>query len=191
MTYYSKTWPAEVERREDAALGIARRVDPVPTRRRIQALIALGWSAKDIGLQLGITQQAMSKILHRSTWIYWTTEQRVRRVYKQLRDLEPEDSDIARRNRAKARREGWKKPDDWADIETGELAPRPDLIDRDRFDEVEVDYMLAGHWRHALSVREKAEVIRRWTGEGRSEAALCRLTGWREGRYSHYEPTNA
>lgn len=186
--WYSKTWAAELERREDAALGITRRVDPLPTQRRLQALIAVGWSAGDVAARLGITQQAMSKVLHRDTWIHRSTADRVARIYRELEGTQPPDTPWTRRNLARARREGWLPPSAYVDIDTGEIVQSS--IDRDRLSLEEVDYMLDGHWRHPLSLREKTEVLRRWMAAGRSEASLCRLTGWRAGRYLTYTPIN-
>lgn len=185
MSYYCKTWAYELERREDIELGIPRRVDPAPTQRRIQALVALGWSVTDIAARLGITQQAMSKVLRRDTWIQRATADRVARIYRELEGIEPGDTPWTRRNKARALRAGWPPPSGWLDIETGERATTG--IPRNRLEVEEVDYLLDGHWHHPLSVREKHEALIRWLRTGRSEAALCRLTGWRAGRYGIYD----
>jgi hypothetical protein len=57
-------------------------------------------------------------------------------------------------------------------------------VPRERFDEEIVeDFLQYGTWKRRTSRLEKIEIMRRWLADGRSEAELCRLTGWRAGRY--------
>lgn len=178
----------EYERLRDQAAGRPRHVPVEPTRRKVQALCALGWSATDVARALGITQQSMSKILNRPDRIRRSTAERVDRVYTAWEMRIPPETTWTKRNRTNALKRGWLPPLAWEDIEQGIVAetekprerPRPD-----RLDEEEVAAVLGGDWRRkGLSKAEKTEVVRRWLASGRSEASLCRLTGWRQGRYS-------
>lgn len=154
------------------------------SRRKVQALMAQGWSAKAVATRIGVTQQAISRIMARDT-IRVTTEARIDEAYLALEMRIPPDNEWTRRTKNAARKAGWLPPLAYEDIDAGVVAvvESPTSI-RDRFDLEEVDAFLQyGDWKRPLSKHEKAEVVRRWVLDGRSEAELCRLTGWRPGRY--------
>lgn len=178
----------EYQRLRDRERGIFRKVSVEPTRRKVQALCALGWSATDVAHTLGITQQSMSKILNRPDQIYRSTALRIDAVYTSWEMSIPPDTPWTRRNRTTALKKGWLPPLAWEDIEAGIIADQGvsrTRIPPDRLDLVEVDTFLQYRdWKRPLSQSEKIEVVRRWLADGRSEASLCRLTGWRQGRYS-------
>lgn len=177
----------EYERERDIAAGRPRQVSSAASVRKIDALRALGWSATDVADLLGISQAAISRITLRET-IRSSTAARIDAAYRRLEMKIPPDTPWTRRNKNAALARGCKPPLAWEDIDAGILAvteaPRG-RVPRDRFDEHEIDHMLQyGEWRHPLSPLEKTEVVRRWLADGRSERSLCKLTGWREGRYT-------
>lgn len=180
---------AKAREAKQRRLAVERgRVYQVPcdrSRRKVRALMALGWPASEIGRRIGVTQQAVSRILARDT-IRVTTEARIDEAYIDLEMAIPADTIYIRRTKNAARKAGWPPPLAWEDIDAGVLAETEAVaaVPHNRFDLDEVETFLQyGDWKRRLSRLEKIEVVRRWTREGRSEASLCRLTGWREGRY--------
>lgn len=161
------------------------------SRRKVQALAALGWPASAVAHHIGVTQQAMSRILARDT-IRSTTAERIDRAYALLEMRIPEDTMWSRRTKNAAQRAGWLPPLAWEDIDAGvlaDVAPAEGPRSYDRLDLEEVEYALQYHdFTRWLSPLEKTEIVRQWTATGRSERSLCALTGWRPGRYS---PTRA
>lgn len=97
-------------------------VDSTATRRRVQALGAVGWRAHDIGIRIGTTSRAVSLLLTRDR-VYLTTAERVAAVYDQLADHQGPSAVTARRAAAK----GWLQPLWWDD----------DTIDDPTFDPIE------------------------------------------------------
>lgn len=191
MTYPSKQNPKlyEYHRLREREAGNPRLVPVEPTRRKVQALAWLGWSLADMAKDFGTSQQALQKSL-RKDMIRRTTAAKVDGWYLDHEMTHAPDTPYSRRTRAAARRAGWLPPLAWEDIEAGVLADQVVEVKtapRDRFDLLEVDYVLQyADWAYAkarLSPLEKAEVVRLWLASGRSEAELCRLTGWKEGRY--------
>lgn len=180
------------QRRLLVARGHEFQVDCARSRRKVQALAAMGWSAKHVGALLGITQQAMSRILARDT-IRATTAERIDRAYDALEMKVPPDDEWTRRTKNRARKEGWQPPLAWDDIDAGILAgglSAESVYTHQRLDLDEVEYALQYHdFSRRLSPLEKAEIVRRWKRDGRSERSLCQLTGWREGRYRTTTPT--
>lgn len=156
-------------------------VDPTPTRRRIQALQAIGWRYVDIDQQLGrhptATGATWSHTIMRRKRIHISHAREMAAVYDALSmTLGPSD-----RTRRRALRSGWLPPLAWDDIddlnEQGSLGPtwKP----RSAVDEAVVDRILNGE-NVPSTKAEKCEVVRRWTGSLRELEAL---TGWRAERY--------
>lgn len=178
-------------RRIAVARGQVFQVPSDRARRKVQALACLGWSAKDVGRLMGITQQAISRILARDT-IRSSTMARIDAAYAELEMKIPADTEWTRRTKNAAAKAGAKPPLAWEDIDAGILAD--DLTDkaffRGRFDEGLVDYVMQYHdFSVRLTPAEKSEVVRRWTRSVGSERQLCQLTGWREARYRVPRPT--
>lgn len=176
-----------IRREQLAAEGHEFQVDGERTRRKVHALGAMGWTARDVAERMDppISQQAISKILMRPI-IRATTAERIDRVYEQLEMRIPEDTIYVRRRKSESAALGWLPPLAYDDIDAGIVADTelPAAYSRDRFDEFEIDHALQYHdFTRRLSPLEKAEIVRRWTRDGKSEASLCQLTGWREGRY--------
>jgi hypothetical protein len=98
-------------------------VDATGTRRRIQALLALGWTLTDLGRRLGVTNRAIG---HYSCGarreVLAGTARDVATLYDQL-SMQPGPSAITRR---RARQAGWHRPLCWDD----------DLIDDPTFQPV-------------------------------------------------------
>lgn len=87
-------------------------IDPTGTRRRIQALAAIGWRFSDIDAHLG-RKRSVYVILD-SKKVSPRTAQRVAAVYEQL-CMTPGPSRVAAK---RAQEKGWAPPLAWDDIDT-------------------------------------------------------------------------
>lgn len=172
------------------AAGIDLLVPAAPTHRKVQALCRLGWSSSDVAKRLGISQQAMARIMKRET-IRRATAEKIDAVYRSLEMKIPPETPWTIRNKKHAERMGWPPPLAWEDIEAGILATTelgPRRINN-RFDLNEIDHVWQSRdWTVPLSPLEKAEILRRWRTTGQSDNALERLTGWVVWRYSKRIP---
>lgn len=110
-------------------------IDRTGTRRRLQALVALGWPTTRLAEQLGISRANFAHLLqetkqHVRTWRANT----VRDLYSRLSmTLPPQETELDRRTveqaRSLARRRGWPPPLAWDDDELDD----PDVrVDRSR-----------------------------------------------------------
>ena len=115
------------------ALGITRSTPALGTQRRIRALMALGWTSRDIADHCGwATTQAVTELLKARRFVYATTADRIDTAYRDLcMTVGPSE-----KNRRDAARKGWAPPLAWDDIDTDEHpvvgryepSPRADLL---------------------------------------------------------------
>jgi hypothetical protein len=165
-----------------------RRLHPSPlvpavgTHRRIQALHRLGWSAAEISRRAGRSQFWAQQVLLQEK-VQQRTADTISRIYDAL-SMTWNTQAWAPRTAAEARSKGWPPPLAWddEDLDNPAATPYTDQTPVD-VDEAVVDRVLSGEWRLPTTRQEKVEVTRRWHHSGRSLADLCRLTGWKEGRY--------
>lgn len=164
-------------------------VPALGAKRRLQALLRLGWSSHRIAAEAGLSHRNhVWRILNGqkgkpTVWIQRDTDKWVREVYDRLSMQIPEGRYVAR-TRAYAERMGYLPPLAWIDIDDPDEHPELDAVDGDDFDPVVVDRILAGDWRLKATPRERAEVVARWTG---TSSELARLTGWKPERYGRKE----
>lgn len=94
-------------------------VDATGTRRRLQALSAIGWPWPEINVRLGYkaTTQRVSHML-RSERVHIDTHRKVKALYEEL-CMTPGPSSISR---GRAIRKGWAPPLAWDDIDH-DIAP--------------------------------------------------------------------
>lgn len=95
-------------------------VDPAGTRRRLQALIAIGWSQAKLAGRLGQEKANFGRLLHRRSPVTAATARAVRLLYDELwNQPPPEDSAWDKRSvsraRDYARARGWVPPGAWDD----------------------------------------------------------------------------
>jgi hypothetical protein len=103
-------------------LGYNMTVDGTVTRRKLEALQALGHTLTYIGERLGRHQQSMSELFHRDGPVHRTTEREVAALYDELH-MTPATGPYANRARIRARRLGYVAPLSWNDID--DLNERP------------------------------------------------------------------
>ena len=104
-------------------------LDPTGTRRRIQALIANGWSCALLSDRLGLTRAAVHHWLS-SNRVTRHTADRVQTLYDQLWDQAPPETTpmermAANRNRSLAQRRGWPVPMAWDDDQIDDPNTQP------------------------------------------------------------------
>jgi hypothetical protein len=144
-------------------------VDGTVTRRKLEALIAIGWDAARLGRDLGIERQHVWLMLTRPTVMARRARQ-VRDLYERLWNTPPAtDSPQERWAFAVALRtaedNGYRKPMDWVDID--DEAEQPVDVDPDYIDEVAVRRVLDGAMSGVVLTRaEKKEVVRRLVKRG-------------------------
>ncbi|WP_326828716.1 hypothetical protein OIE13_22660 [Streptosporangium sp. NBC_01810] len=100
-------------------LGAAVSIDASGTRRRLQALVATGWSQSKLGVRLGIDPQNFSSMLRRAKVLVGTARA-VRDLYDELWDQAPpegthRDKIAASRARNHAATKSWLPPQAWDD----------------------------------------------------------------------------
>ena len=189
---------AATQRLTPAARSPRGLTDATGTRRRLQALLRLGWSVDRLAADLGRTSRRLERTLT-CQQVTVATAQRVSDVYQQLSSHPPAEDIRTRRAAADATREwaisaGWLAPLAWDDIDndpdpgppgspgsvapdatpgTGHPSATPDpddgLGDLDDIDEVAVERAMAGALTITdLTAAEVDEVVRRLTGRGHS-----------------------
>ena len=160
----------------DASRAPHSRVDATGTRRRLQALQAVGWSAELLAAQLGRRPNS----LHRSMTgrlVTAGTAQEVATLYEQLWHIRPprmtdEQRAAADAAQAHAAAQGWLPPLAWDDIDSDPTPPAAvaGASQRSDMDQIAVERALAGdHITYDdLTTVEQQEVIRRLTARGSS-----------------------
>jgi transcriptional regulator with XRE-family HTH domain len=162
-----------------------RTVNPAGTIRRLQALMAVGWSMASVAERIGME----------SRQVWWTTRQkyvrvstaaRIAEVYDELADARPPTDTTAQRisvakTLAHATRQGFAPPIAWDD-NIDDPDAEPYAAAEEDIDEVVVERLMAGV-RMRSTKAEKFEAMRRWMSSGRSQRSLCTIHGWYEGRY--------
>ena len=161
--------------------GVA--IDATGTHRRLQALMAIGWTMPQLTAQLNrgyalaaLGPRTLARTLHSSS-VRASTARAVADLYERLWDQQPPTATIAERAaaakaRARAQHNGWPPPLGWDDIDTD---PEPDpttpsAMNDDDIDEIAVERGVAGdgiRLEH-LTPAEQAEVVRRLTERGKS-----------------------
>jgi DNA-binding CsgD family transcriptional regulator len=98
--------------------------DATGTRRRIQALVALGWTQNQLGQRLGASRSVVSQLARGRTYpqVEHATAERVTLLYEHLSGT-PGPSEQAR---ARARRAGYAPPCAWDEHTIDDPAAGPD-----------------------------------------------------------------
>lgn len=173
----------------DAESGRPRRVSSRGVTRRIHALACLGWDMYAIAREVQTGRETVRQWTLHDT-VYRTTHDRMAEVYDRLSMRLPPERDrmerlVASRARNKAKRNGWAPPLAWDDIDHDDHPRGHTTPDRDDVDDALVLRVLDGDAALArkATAAERAEIVRRWRGDGRALNELERLTGWEPRRY--------
>jgi hypothetical protein len=159
-------------------------LDARGTRRRVQALVAIGWTHQLLAAQLGRTATNLKRSLA-SEQVTAHTAGQISDLYERLWDSRPPHATAQDRaqidaTRTGAREQGWLPPLAWEDIDTD---PDPEPHDRhdrhdphrgdtdpDYLDEIAIELAVAGEGIRLdrLTPAEQDEVVRRLTNRGSS-----------------------
>lgn len=106
-------------------------IDAAGTRRRLQALVTLGWSQAKLADRLGWTPANFTSLM-KEPRTRVATARKVRALYDELWNQSPPESDhrdkiAANRARNMARTRGWAPPAAWDDDLIDDPAAQPDM----------------------------------------------------------------
>lgn len=149
----------------DQLSGRPRMVPGTGTRRRVQALFALGHSFARIAEGLDMTGSAAWTFAHRDTWVRATTAAKVATLYEAWSMTLPpattgKDRKAAAYARTVATKHGWLPPLAWDDIDHDAAAASGGQEDLE-VDWVTVERILAGDLVPATTA-ERRQVVARW-----------------------------
>jgi hypothetical protein len=156
-------------------LGVHRRVPALGTQRRIRALMALGWTGRDISNRCGwASAEATTEITKDRQFVYTATAAKIAGVYEEL-CMTPGPSLKGLREAA---RKGWPPPLAWDDIDDPNETPTGwQYVSGDRH--ADLDDLLD----RGVGVSEAARVLgctvralERWTERHGRRADYNRLT---------------
>jgi len=157
-------------------------VDATGSHRRLQALVAVGWSQRRLAVRLGISPANFGTMMRRPR-VLASKARAIRDLYEELWNTVPECRSTQERlavTRAKnfAAARGWVPPMGWndEDIDNPDAAPALDDSIHD-IDEVAIERALEGDKTVALTKEERAEVVRLGTAGHLSAKDLADLLG--------------
>ncbi|WP_299960495.1 helix-turn-helix domain containing protein [uncultured Modestobacter sp.] len=169
------------------------RVDATGTRRRLQALAAIGWSPELLADKLARRPSSL-RCSMTSPSVTARTARDVAALYERLSNTPPlratsKQCAAVHAARAHAVARGWSPPMAWEDIDT-DPCPRPTGVasSPDDVDEIAIERALAGDGiQYAdLTAFEQTQVVQRLTERGRSlrdiaaQLATTKNTVWRQ-----------
>jgi hypothetical protein len=158
----------------DANRASRSHVDATGTRRRLQALLAIGWTHTALAGELCRTTTSLTRSMTSET-ITARTARQVSDLYERLWDKQPHhatDGEQAAINaaRALAAIHGWPPPMAWDDIDAdpSPCSEPPEVTEE--LDEIAIERAVAGDGMRLehLTLAEQNEVVRRLTERGKS-----------------------
>ena len=163
---------------DSSTLAAQGRVNGRGTRRRLQALAAIGWNHHEIARRLGYPRWKVNKALE-GAYVDIRVHDDIAALYDELWDQQPPTHTQAQRVGRSyaltvARRHGWLPPLAWDDIDT-DPAP-PTAGQEPLLDEIAIELALAGQ-NVRLTRDERLEATRRGTERGLSLTQLSDLLG--------------
>lgn len=160
--------------------------------RRLQALMALGWTPRELDARIG----RRTYDLMRAAYIRREAHEAVRRVYDELWDVTPPDTPAATRMRRKAERERWPRPIEWDDDHL-DLSPQElDRVLTEMAEAMTLEQRRAcadacyRHGERGLITLYAARMYRRETADREAHARRCRELRRRQ-RKQHEHATAA
>ena len=163
---------------DSSTLAAQGRVNGRGTRRRLQALAAIGWNHHEIARRLGYPRWKVNKALE-GAYVDIRVHDDIAALYDELWDQQPPTHTRAQRVGRSyaltvARRHGWLPPLAWDDIDT-DPAP-PTAGQEPLLDEIAIALALAGQ-NVRLTRDARLEATRRGTERGLSLTQLSDLLG--------------
>jgi transcriptional regulator with XRE-family HTH domain len=155
-------------------LGLPREIDSIGVRRRLQALMCLGWDAEEIARRLGVSHSRVQKLRNQVAPVRRSTLERVDAVYNELAMTPGPTDHMGNWLRAKAKRLGYAPPLAWDNDTIDDPDARPNRSGRGSLrdlDHAAIRRRMHGDRSVRLRNGEAAELVR-----------LCRAAGWNEAR---------
>lgn len=152
-------------------------IDGTGTRRRLQALVAIGWAKSRLADRLGWLPGNLGRLIEGSAMVTVATARAVRALYDELWSTAPETptrydrASVSRARRLAAAR-GWQPPMAWDDDTIDE--PEVDLDETESatdLDEIAIERAIAGD-RATLTADERLEAIRRMHRAGLTDRQI-------------------
>ena len=157
-------------------------VEPLPSalvdgrgvRRRVRALVALGYSMRGLGDRLGVRRQQIQELAG-AEQVQYKTHAMIARLYEELSMRPPEPATateraICRKARGLARERGWAPPLAWDDIDLDEAPHTTGAGGGDWIDTIAIDIVCgaepapdAARW---LTKQERVIAVRRLHAAG-------------------------
>lgn len=159
-----------------------RRAEPatvpaIGARRRLQALLVLGYSYKDLPQRLGVSRRAVCDWIRGKGGgrISRRSHERIDRLYRELCMTPNPDADVRTINAA--RRNGYAPPLAWDNIDDPDEQPTYDADPADGLDEIAIWRRLNGDKTVKLSRPEQDEAWRQWEASGKGYDSFEKRTG--------------
>jgi hypothetical protein len=149
-------------------------VDATGTRRRLQALVAIGWTHTALAAELCRSTTSLTRSMTSET-VTARTARQVSDLYESVWDKKPHHAtgdELAANDaaRALAATHGWPPPMAWDDIDTDPSPYSDPATATDELDEIAIERAVAGDGMRLehLTLAEQNEVVRRLTERGKS-----------------------
>lgn len=192
---HTKTAAAILSVRPDANVG-GHYVSAIGAQRRLQALVALGYSFEQLEPYFGGYGRANLRIvaLGNRQWITSRTATKIKAVYDELWDKPPvgtnqQERGWVTRTKRRAAKLGWAGPLAWDDDTIDDPNAKPvgmrhlHEADGHIVDESAIERRMAGDRTAKTRGPENFEVVRRLLNEGRSQRWIAQHTGLKVERY--------
>ena len=98
--------------------------------RRIQSLIALGYTQREISIAIGRSPTWCSNLMLRNPNVQISTAKRVNEIFQEWRLKSPPDSKFATASRTRAKANGWPTPDQWDIDEIDDPNAQPHKVEK-------------------------------------------------------------
>lgn len=156
----------------DLAAGAV--VDGLGTIRRLQALVAAGWTQTEIARRLGVTNANLGALIHTRTQVLRATADKVTALYEEISECAP-PVDVAPHATRVADRRGWAPPICWDEDTIDDPLAEPNWTG---FDETLVRGWLDNNAApHGAGPEELVEVNRRLMDYGFTVRQAVIITG--------------
>jgi hypothetical protein len=151
------------------AQGKKSRLDPTGVRRRIQALVAIGYTWERIDDELGeISRQSEKWAAGDTAYVFPATYKKVAEVYERLcmtfpPETTPAEKRAASRSRNRARRLGWVPPLAWLNIDDRNEHPANTYTPTDRATQLaDLDELHTGISEVCAHLNITRETLQKW-----------------------------